>query len=487
MNALGRKSRGGILAAYVLFLVVLWGVAAALALNERSLILAAADRHLAQVTTAVAEQTLGWLRLLKVSLVMVDHWVGEHPDVDPGTSPGMKSLGTTAKGVSNNLVDIRMVTRKGGLIYTGGTASAPLADVSDREYFRAQQNSTTRGFYIARPVKSRVTGKWGIPISFPVGSAASGLGVLFGALEFDKIIPLHEAERPKPGGSISLIRTDGQFLSRVPFDESYMTKNVSGVDNFTKRMLEERDGVLHSDGSQVDGVSRIIGFARLKDFPVVVVVTALPDEILAPWRRHCFFVGAILLAVTALSGALLVRLLAALKQNELDQDVLEHQASIDSLTGLRNRRAFEEASEREFERARRTGRGLTVLMVDLDHFKDINDTLGHAVGDHALRLFGALFPKILRVNDLVGRVGGEEFCVLLPEVDSAHAVEVAERLRKEVADATEAAAELARRVTLSVGVAELGAADETLGMLFRRADNALYRAKAAGRDRVERG
>jgi diguanylate cyclase (GGDEF)-like protein len=250
-------------------------------------------------------------------------------------------------------------------------------------------------------------------------------------------------------------------------------------------MLLEREGILHSDGSQVDGVSRIIGFARLKDFPVVVVVTALPEEILAPWRRQLAILAGIVLAVTALSGALLLRLLRALRQNERDQAVLMRQASVDALTGLLNRRAFEDAAGREFARARRSGRTLTVFLLDLDHFKDINDTLGHAVGDSALRLLGCLLPSVLRVNDLAGRIGGEEFCVLLPEVGGESAVEVAERLRAGFAEASEAEPGLSRRVTLSVGAAEMRATDKDLEALLLRADQALYRAKAAGRDRVE--
>jgi len=483
MGTKSRKNRASILAAYVLFLAALWGVAAAWAISERNQTLEAADRHLSEITFAVAEQTLGWLRLLKMSLVAADHWVSEHASVEPGTSSELKSLFATTKEISGNLVDIRMVTRAGGLVYTGGKTNAPLADVSDREYVRAQQNSTTRGFYIARPVKSRVTGKWGLPISYPVSAQASSLGVLFGALEFDKITPLHESERPKPGGSISLIRTDGNFLFRVPFGESYMAKNVSQAENFSRRMLVEWSGVIHSDGSQVDGVSRLIGFVRLKDFPVVVVVTALPEEILAPWRNRCAIIAGIVLAVTIVSGALLFRLLKAMRQNERDQEVLEHQASFDALTGLLNRRAFEEAARLEFARARRAGRTLTVLMLDVDHFKNINDTLGHAVGDSALRLLGGMLQNVLRVNDLAGRLGGEEFCVLLPEVGVERAAEVAERLRKSFAETTEVEFS---RVTVSVGVAEICVADQDLEGVLLRADKALYRAKEAGRDRVEK-
>ena len=257
MGNLGQKSRAAILAAYAIFLASLWGVSGYWAWNERALTLATADRQLAQITTAVAEQTLGWLRLLKISLVLADHWVGEHSGADPGTSSEMLKLISSTRNISNNLVDIRMVTRAGGLVYVGGKASAPLADVADREYFRAQQNSTTRGFYIARPVKSRVTGKWGIPISYPVSDPASRIGVVFGALELDRVAPQHEKERIKPGGSISLIRADGQFLSRVPFDESYMTRTLAGTANFEGPMRHMEEGVLHSGGAHASSELRL--------------------------------------------------------------------------------------------------------------------------------------------------------------------------------------------------------------------------------------
>jgi diguanylate cyclase (GGDEF)-like protein len=485
MSSLGRKGRAFILASHVLFLITLWGVAAFWAITDRSLTLAASERQLGQITTAVAEQTLGWLRLVNLALLNAEQWISENPRQDPGTSPEFRHLVESTRSVSGNLSDIRLVTKKGGLAHVGGKASAPLVDVSDREYFRVQQDQATRGFYIAQSVKSRVTGKWGIPFSFPVSNPAAETGVVFGAMELDRIIPLHEKERPKPGGSIALIRTDGRFLSRVPFDEAYMTRTLAGTEVFDELVLRQEGGVLHHDGSNIDGVPRLVGFVRLKDYPLVVVVTETLDDIMAPWRRQFLIVGAILVSITVLAAALLQRLWSALRQNEKAQALLEHQASIDGLTGLMNRRAFMEAAGREFGRARRADRPLSVLMLDLDHFKDINDTLGHAAGDTVLRLLGALLPQFLRSNDLVGRLGGEEFCVLLPEVGSERAREVCERLCRGFADTSEATAGLSRRVTLSGGVAESRPADENLAAVLQRADQALYRAKALGRDRVE--
>lgn len=158
--------------------------------------------------------------------------------------------------------------------------------------------------------------------------------------------------------------------------------------------------------------------------------------------------------------------------------------SMDGLTQLRNRRAFDEALADEITRARRFGRPLAVCMVDADKFKSINDQFGHLAGDAVLRQLGGILRNNIRKNDIAGRLGGEEFGLLLPEVDRLGGLVVAEKLRR--------MAELHRfefdrtviPVTLSIGVAELAATDAEPAELVRRADECLYRAKNSGRNRV---
>jgi diguanylate cyclase (GGDEF)-like protein len=152
----------------------------------------------------------------------------------------------------------------------------------------------------------------------------------------------------------------------------------------------------------------------------------------------------------------------------------------DSLTGLFNRRAMNEALQRAWLRHRRTRAPLAVLVVDLDHFKRINDTRGHAAGDVVLARVAALLQGQLRAEDVLGRAGGEEFWVVLPETSREHASALAERLRHTVAEA-------ALGTTCSVGVSLADAADAGVDQLVARADAALYRAKEGGRNRVERG
>ena len=156
-------------------------------------------------------------------------------------------------------------------------------------------------------------------------------------------------------------------------------------------------------------------------------------------------------------------------------------ASVDGLTGLANRRSLQDALEREVARARRSGESLAVVMVDVDHFKQVNDRQGHQVGDEVLRAVGAALTGVCRQSDLAARYGGEEFCLLLPGCRGRDAVVIAERLRAAVA-----AAPGPVPVTVSAGVATLPANAAGGEQLLKAADEALYGAKRAGRNRTVR-
>ncbi len=170
-----------------------------------------------------------------------------------------------------------------------------------------------------------------------------------------------------------------------------------------------------------------------------------------------------------------------------DNARLEYLATTDPLTGLLNRRALSERLTTEMERALRYDTSVALLLVDLDHFKRVNDTHGHLAGDGVLRAVAELLTEEARSSDLVGRYGGEEFLVVLPETDDAGAASLAERMRERVAGHAFRAweGEGALEVTASIGMATFPAARiESVDDLFARADAALYRAKAEGRNRV---
>lgn len=160
-------------------------------------------------------------------------------------------------------------------------------------------------------------------------------------------------------------------------------------------------------------------------------------------------------------------------------------ALFDSLTGALNRPAFHQQAEKEFARSRRYYRPLSVIMLDIDHFKQVNDRYGHSAGDQVLQIFAEACQEVIRSTDLMGRVGGEEFAILLPDTPSRSACHLAERLRVRINKYPYLAGDMLIEVTASLGVAELQAGDENFKTLLHRADEALYQAKHSGRNRVK--
>jgi len=172
-------------------------------------------------------------------------------------------------------------------------------------------------------------------------------------------------------------------------------------------------------------------------------------------------------------------------ENRQTHEELEQRAYTDYLTGLANRRYFLEQAENELARTLRYGRELSIMMLDVDRFKQVNDTYGHKVGDLVLKKLSELCRSTLRDVDIIGRIGGEEFAMLLPETGVEQALQAAERLRAAIA-ATHVTlgGGLPLRFTASIGVTNLREKDANVDVLLNQADQALYRAKNEGRNRV---
>ncbi|RED47712.1 diguanylate cyclase [Aestuariispira insulae] len=218
-----------------------------------------------------------------------------------------------------------------------------------------------------------------------------------------------------------------------------------------------------------------------EEYPVIMVTAMEDKEIL----REAFELGAndfVDKPVEPIELLARGKNLLALRRKSVE---LRELATVDSLTGVFIRRHFLEESEHEVAREQRYGGKLSVIMVDADHFKSVNDTYGHAAGDEVLRHLAKSCKDHLRDQDFVGRLGGEEFAIMLPETDLVSAQKVAERIRVNVAEsvvATKDGSEI--RYTVSQGVAQWHSG-ESLSAMMQRADAALYAAKEGGRNRVE--
>jgi len=201
--------------------------------------------------------------------------------------------------------------------------------------------------------------------------------------------------------------------------------------------------------------------------------------------------GAFLVSVTPLRNnggeqpEMFVHVARDITDRKIFEEKLRTLAITDSLTEVWNRRYFLRLAQRELDRSKRYGGQLALIMIDLDHFKVINDTYGHDVGDEALKKVAELARISMRQVDIFARYGGEEFVAMLPETGMEQAVRVAERLRQKVAETPLTADNRPVRITLSIGVAVAEPKATDLATLLKNADQAMYKAKQNGRDRVE--
>lgn len=377
------------------------------------------------------------------------------------------------------------------------------ANNSDREYFKYHRTHSDRGTRVGAPIRSRSTGVWIIPVSRRLDHAdGSFAGVALATLRLDFFEAAYSKLDVGKTGTIVLTHDSGMLYYRRPFVEEIIGTDIS---------LGPLMQTYRSHGpvgtamlvAKIDGVQRLYSYRHLEDSPLIVATALSAEEIYADWRQNAIRIIlalAIVIAAILYLGKKLLRQLVLRKQLEkrlhmVSRDLakangeLSAMALKDGLTQMANRRAFDQAFSLEFARAQRERSPLSLLMLDVDHFKKFNDNYGHPAGDTCLkRVARAIEDQVNRQTDLSARYGGEEFVVLLPSTDSDGASGVAERIRQAVADlGLPHALSEAGIVTVSVGVATVNPGTATgcaPADLLSTADAALYRSKNSGRNQI---
>ncbi|RQS67697.1 sensor domain-containing diguanylate cyclase [Burkholderia sp. Bp8963] len=375
-----------------------------------------------------------------------------------------------------------------GNITVDGESDVPRAgNFSDARYFTIHRDRPDIGLYVSDPYHSRLRN--GSPsvalsrrISRPDGSFG-GIAVMSIRLEYfqDLFARLALGKR----GSISLIATDGLMLMRQPYDPKIIGRDISKASTF-KRFMTANDGSF-SDTASIDGVRRLYVFRHLNNLPLIIMVAEAESDIYAAWYNRAIPVGSAMAAL-ALGFVALSRLLdVQLRKRHRAEAELQALARTDGLTGLDNRRMLDDTLEREWRRAARSQHVLSLLFIDVDHFKRYNDTQGHQAGDDALAAVGRCIAGCLRrPADYAARYGGEEFVVILPDVGPEGAAAIAETIRVSIQDLgiKHAASEFGR-LTASIGVTTCYPEwDGGVQAALKLADDALYCAKAGGRNKV---
>jgi diguanylate cyclase (GGDEF)-like protein len=420
--------------------------------------------------------------------------------------------------------------RADGELYCDGRPKLPKVNASDRPYF--QTAKSTGQFAVGGYQIGRVTAQQGVNFAFPLTDSANNVtAVVFAGMELPALGKMTEDLPLPPGGILNVVDQNGIILARKPAQSGRVGDKLLNP-RAVERLFSVTQGIFEAKGA--DGVDRLFAHevvTRNADggYPIRVVISVPLNQVFADANKVLIrdALGVVLATLFLLVGAwygtelfVLQKIRALLRaadrvrsgdlkartgipygKEELGQiaqsfdemaEALQHrerelreQAITDPLTGLYNRRRLDELLPRELARAQRRGEPVAVILIDLDHFKKINDKYGHETGDKVLTAVGELFRRKVRGSDIACRYGGEEFALVLHETGVEAARRRAEDLRVAIDKLDAGLPENPQvRITASLGVALFPLHGDNPDDLLRAADEALYEAKGAGRNRV---
>ena len=386
------------------------------------------------------------------------------------------------------LFDVSIVDSRGEIV--AGTRASALTHVGDQYHFQSQR--ATNVFSVGRPRQSPDTGAWKLQFSRRLeGPGGAFAGIVMLSVDASFFVSGYESAKLGEHGMLGMLGTDGVFRAWRSGD------SVSAGQSVDYATVVPAAGDAQSEarlvGNAWDGVARYTSARQLYDFPLAVIVGLSAQEQLAHVGRdtpahwwRALGGSAIALLVIAVLARMSWRLTLAHRLSVAEQAAhaqrVEFLAYHDGLTGLPNRRHFDRLLGLAIERARLRERQLAVLFVDLDRFKNINDTLGHDAGDQLLNEVATRIRACLRADDTVARLGGDEFVALLPDLeDERYAAGVAAKIIAAVSQPL-----LLRGqefvVTASIGISLYPRDGLDEGTLKKSADTAMYKAKEEGKN-----
>lgn len=352
-------------------------------------------------------------------------------------------------------------------------------DVSGRDFYAAHRDANGAGMFVGRPFRSRLSDVDVIALSRRVNRAdGSFAGVAVGTIKTAFFEELFRAIDLAPGASANLFHSDGTLVARVPAAPGGIGTSIAGSRQHA--MYRGAPSGSFVATSVVDGTERLYVYRRLAGTPLVLNVAHPVDAIADAWIGKVLGLGAALGGLCLGMALFLVGIHRELRSRDRAEREASRLAQTDALTGLANRRRFDLAAAEEAARCARTGMPFAIVLIDVDHFKRLNDTFGHAAGDRVLQAVSAcVAARARRSGEIACRVGGEEFAAVLPGVGAEAALEWAEALRADVAGLGLECGP----VRISAGVVQVFPG-EGCAEALARADAALYAAKRTGRDRV---
>ncbi|VVD72335.1 diguanylate cyclase [Pandoraea fibrosis] len=466
--------------------VMVMAVAVALLYEGRLLVLARASDNQRNIVEVMERDLELNFQLYEASLDAVVKLLAR-ADVEALPSALRRELIFERAGASRYIGSLVVLDENGNIVIDASSEMPRNFNFSDRDYFTVHRDDPHAGLFVSGFIQSRLrdnapTMVLSRRITRPDGSFGGVVSLSVDIEYFRNLFNHIEVGRQ---GVILLLGKDGAILMRKPYDASVIGLTMAQTGRY-EAIPPGRDE-RRIFPIRFLGRDSLMSRRFLNNVPLTLIVVTSSEEILAPWHQRVIEFGGLFLLLNAGFVGASMLLAAQLRRRLRAERELRLLARTDGLTGLSNRRSLDRILANEWRRMRRSGRAMAVAFVDIDWFKRYNDTHGHQAGDAALAaVAGAIAAALQRPSDAAGRYGGEEFIAVMPDTDTLGAQKVAESIRLAVDRLNlEHASSDFGHVTVSVGVAcRSPQGKETVDVLVKAADEALYRAKATGRNRV---
>jgi diguanylate cyclase (GGDEF)-like protein len=441
-----------------------------------------ARRSSENLVATLSANIAGTIDALDLSLQGVQEGL-KLPDLDR-IDPAIRNMIMYDRSATSDDVGSILALDRDGNVTSESRSLTPRKDnFAARDFFQHHRDNADTGAYISRPHVTR-QGVHVLTISRRINDFDGNFnGVVVAALKLSYFHNLLKGIRIGAEDSLTINAADGTTLMRMPFDIAMVGGDLSRGRIFSE--LKKSPVGSFETFAASDGVRRLTAYQKAGNWPLIASAGRSVTEIYAPWKHEALMIGAIVFVLCAFNVALVAFLAFSLQRRAAAEQELAIIATTDGLTGLCNRRRFDELLESEWRRAQRSKSSIALLMIDVDHFKYYNDEHGHLTGDAVLAAIArCIAGSTRRAGDVAARFGGEEFAVLLPATSLQDAADLAERIRGAVFALPASTKGILTTPTVSVGVAAAFPRPGTQPAdMVEAADKALYQAKASGRNR----
>lgn len=398
----------------------------------------------------------------------------------PADEPAVRRIIDNLLLENRFLTGMMVVSPDGRILYWNSNYQKP--NIKQRDYFKAFKDGYPGDFFIGAPQESILNkGQWIFGVSRAFRDSSGKLTrVISAIIDTNKLNHRYQNIFERTKATLSILSATGQVYVQIPGHQEHVGSSAPFLSNMQLRTTK-KDTVQYY--SAADGSKQLGIIHNFNQYPLFVSVLKSDDKVFAQWHAG-LWVYYLLGGSISLALLLLTYLTArSLRQQQETTRQLQQQAISDPLTGLYNRRYIMEQTKLELKKAQRLKAPLSLIMLDLDEFKRVNDNCGHDIGDRVLIDTARQLKEKCRDTDLISRYGGEEFLLTLPGTDLSGALHIAEKIRQQLETHIFEGPQGDFRVTGSFGVCQFKEYEE-LDAGIKRADDALYQAKGKGRNQI---